>query len=265
MENKKIAVIGVGNMGRAIVAGLIRSEFVSPVDILIFDINENVSAELKDSGVTIVRHNLDAAQNAGIIIIAVKPLLVAKVLHEIKPALVKGKILISIAAGITLSELAGICGDDISVFRVMPNTAIALQQSLTSISGNETGKKDLELVMALFNNLGKSIEIAEELMPAATVLSSCGIAFALRFIRAAVEGGVEIGFDATEAAYIVAQTVKGAAELILRSGNHPEIEIDKVSTPGGVTITGLNEMEYEGFSSSLIKGVKAAYKKIENK
>jgi pyrroline-5-carboxylate reductase len=102
-------------------------------------------------------------------------------------------------------------------------------------------------------------------MSAATVLSSCGIAFALRFIRAAVQGGVEIGFGAAEADLITAQTVKGAAELILMSGNHPESEIDRVTTPGGITIAGLNEMEHNGFSSSLVKGIEAAYKKIENK
>ncbi|MDD4143167.1 MAG: pyrroline-5-carboxylate reductase [Prolixibacteraceae bacterium] len=265
MNNKKIAVIGVGNMGGAIVTGLIKSEFIAKSDIFVFDTRESILAEMKEAGVTIAGHSLDAARNSDVIIIAVKPRFVGKVLHEIKPALIPGKILISIAAGISLSDLAGICGDDIACYRVMPNTAVAMQQSLTCISGNEAGRSDLDYVMELFNNLGRTVEIREDLMPAATVLSSCGIAFALRYIRAAVEGGVEMGFGAEEAGLITAQTVKGAAELILSSGNHPESEIDKVTTPGGITIAGLNEMEHEGFSSSLIKGIMAAYKKVENK
>jgi pyrroline-5-carboxylate reductase len=119
-------------------------------------------------------------------------------------------------------------------------------------------------VVELFDKLGKTVEIPEELMAAATVLSSCGIAYALRYIRAAMQGGIEIGFGAEMAQFITAQTVKGATELVLQSGNHPEREIDKVTTPRGVTITGLNEMEHKGFSSSLIQGVLASYKKIDN-
>lgn len=265
MNNKKIAVIGVGNMGGAIVTGLIKSGFIAASDIFVFDTRKSVLSDFKESGVTVAGQGYDAARNADVIIVAVKPVYIEKVLHEIKPALNPGKILISIAAGISLSDLSGICGENISIFRVMPNTAVAVQQSLTCISGNTAGKADTEYVMQLFNQLGKTIEIDEGLMSAATVLSSCGIAFALRFIRAAAEGGVEIGFGAAEAGLSVAQTVKGAAELILDSGNHPESEIDRVTTPGGITITGLNEMEHEGFSSSLIKGIVAAYRKIENK
>jgi len=252
-------------MGGAIVAGLIKSESVAASDIFVFDTRESVLADFKNRGVTVSGHSLDAARNSDVIIIAVKPLYVEKVLHEIKPALTPERILISIAAGVCLSDLEGICGEDIPIFRVMPNTAVAVQQSLTCISGNEAGLADREYVMQLFNHVGKTVEIPENLMSAATVLSSCGIAFALRFIRAAVQGGVETGFGAGEAGLIAAQTVKGAADLILTSGNHPESEIDKVTTPGGITIAGLNEMEHGGFSSSLIKGIVAAYKKVEDK
>ncbi len=115
----------------------------------------------------------------------------------------------------------------------------------------------------MFDKMGKSVVIPEEMMAAATVLSSCGIAYALRYIRAAMQGGVEIGFSAEMARDITAQTVKGAAELILQGGNHPEIEIDRVTTPGGITIAGINEMEHKGFSSSLIHGIKASYNEID--
>jgi len=265
MSNKKIAVIGVGNMGGAIVGGLIKSSFVSPSKIFVFDTRESILNNFEKTGVNIAGHSLDAARNSDVIILAVKPVYVEKVIHEIRPALNTNKILISIAAGVSLSDLGEMCGKDISIFRVMPNTAVAVQQSLTCITGNEAGKTDAGYVVQLFDQMGKTIEIPENLMSAATVLSSCGIAFALRFIRAAVQGGVEIGFGAAEANLITAQTVKGAAELILMSGNHPESEIDRVTTPGGITIAGLNEMEHNGFSSSLVKGIEAAYKKIENK
>ncbi|MBQ0721735.1 MAG: pyrroline-5-carboxylate reductase, partial [Gammaproteobacteria bacterium] len=173
------------------------------------------------------------------------------------------KIFISIVAGVGIEDLGEMAGADIPIFRIMPNTAIALQESLTCISANSNTEAHREYVVNLFNQLGKTIEIQEELMAAATVLSSCGIAYALRYIRAAMQGGVEIGFGAEMAQFITAQTVKGATELILQSGNHPEREIDKVTTPMGVTITGLNEMEHKGFSSSLIQGLMASYNKMQ--
>ncbi len=263
MEKKKIGIIGVGNMGGAIVIGLLKSGFINAPEIFVSDRKENVLAEMKEMGVHASDDNLLTAQQANIIILAVKPYHIEHVLEEIKPALSPDKILISIVAGVGLDELDSIAGENIPIFRVMPNTAIALQESLTCISSNKNSEAHKDFVIDLFNNLGKTIEIPEELMAAATVLSSCGIAYALRYIRAAMQGGIEIGFGAEMAQYITAQTVKGATELVLQTGHHPEREIDKVTTPRGVTITGLNEMEHKGFSSSLIQGVLASYKKIE--
>jgi pyrroline-5-carboxylate reductase len=120
----------------------------------------------------------------------------------------------------------------------------------------------LQYILDIFNQLGKTVRIDEKLMDAATVLGACGTAFAMRYIRANIQGGIEIGFDAVTASLIAAQTVKGAAELLLKKGAHPEQEIDKVTTPKGCTIAGLNEMEHRGFSSSLIKGLVASYDKI---
>jgi len=264
MENKTTAIIGAGNMGSAIAAGLIKSGFLQPAEIIASDHKESILAEMKKSGIQITKSNTEAAAKAGVIIIAVKPYHIAHVLEEIKPELHAGKILISIVAGVTIADINEIVGKNIPVFRVMPNTAIALQESLTCISGNVESVPYKKYVNDMFSNMGKTIEIGEELMAAATVLASCGIAYALRYIRAAMQGGIEIGFGAEMAQFITAQTVKGAAELVLQGGNHPEREIDKVTTPMGITITGLNEMEHKGFSSSLIQGVMASYKKIEN-
>jgi pyrroline-5-carboxylate reductase len=263
MENKKIAIIGVGNMGSAIAVGLIKSGFMKPADIIATDRKESTLDEMKKLGVTVANENLDAAKVADVVLLAVKPYHIAQVIEEIKPALTSEKILISIVAGVGINELGEMAGKNLPIFRVMPNTAIALQESLTCISSNENTAPHKKYVIEMFDNLGKTIEIGEELMAAATVLSSCGIAYALRYIRAAMQGGIEIGFGAEMAQFITAQTVKGATELILQSGNHPEREIDKVTTPMGITITGLNEMEHKGFSSSLIQGVLASYKKID--
>ena len=263
MKNKNIGIIGVGNMGGAIVVGLLKSEFVRADEIFVSDRKENVLNEMREKGVHAFDDNLLTAQKADVIIVAVKPYHIEQVLQEIKPALNPDKILISIVAGVGIQELGNMAGANIPIFRVMPNTAIALQESLTCISANGNTAVHRGYVVELFDKLGKTIEIPEELMAAATVLSSCGIAYALRYIRAAMQGGIEIGFGAEMAQFITAQTVKGATELVLQTGHHPEREIDKVTTPRGVTITGLNEMEHKGFSSSLIQGVLASYKKIE--
>lgn len=262
MENKKIAIIGVGNMGSAIAVGLIKSGFMQPSEIIVADKKEASLTGMKKLGVAVAEDNFEAAKVAEVVLLAVKPYHIEQVIEEIKPALNPGKILISIVAGVGISEIGEMAGKELPIFRVMPNTAIALQESLTCISANENNGPHKKYVFDMFDKLGKTIEIGEELMAAATVLSSCGIAFALRYIRAAMQGGIEIGFGAEMAQLITAQTVKGATELILQSGNHPEREIDKVTTPMGVTITGLNEMEHKGFSSSLIQGVMASYKKI---
>ena len=263
MNNKKIAIIGIGNMGTAMVKGLVKLAFIPSSDILVYVRKQATLDKMELLGVTTFQSNEEAVRNADIVIIAVKPYHIEGVLNEIKPVLTEDKILLSIVAGVGLNVLGEMVGKEIPIFRVMPNTAIAIQESLTCISVNGNTEACKDYIFELFNVLGKTVEIDEDLMAAATVLSSCGIAYALRYIRAAMQGGIEIGFGAETAQFITAQTVKGAAELILQSGNHPEREIDKVTTPMGITITGLNEMENKGFSASLIQGVLASYKKIK--
>lgn len=263
MKNKKIAVIGIGNMGGSMVKGLVQSNFVSPSDIYVADRKQTALDKMGLLGVSTFQSNEEAVKNADVVIVAVKPYHIEGVLNEIKSVLTEDKILLSIVARVSLKVLEEMVGKEIPIVRVMPNTAIAIQESLTCISLNGNTEACKDYVFELFNSVGKTVEIHEDLMAAATALSSCGIAYALRYIRAAMQGGIEIGFSAEKAQFITAQTVKGAAELILQSGNHPEREIDKVTTPMGVTITGLNEMEHKGFSSSLIQGIMASYKKIK--
>jgi len=263
MKDSRIAIIGGGNLGRAIAEGLISSKFTTPQQITVTRRNTEALRGLAEQGVTVTSDNAAAIQNSNVIIVALKPYNVKEVLEGLKAHFDASKhIVISVVTGIFLKDLAAIVNNGVPIFRAMPNTAIAIQESVTCLCHQGGNGEQVNYVTELFNQLGISIAIDEKLMDAATVLGACGIAYALRFIRAATQGGIEIGFDAKTANLIAAQTVKGAAELLLTLGRHPEEEIDKVTTPKGCTIVGLNEMEHRGFSSSLIKGIGASYDKI---
>ena len=261
--NKKIAIIGGGNLGTAIAEGLIQSGFVLPGHILITKRNLLTLRYLEEKGVLVSNDNAEALRFADMIILAVKPFQVDDVLGTIKPLFDENRhVLVSVVTGISTAHIHGILKKKISTVRAMPNTAIAIQQSMTCISARDITSEQLDYVKDIFSQLGLVAVIEEKLMDAATVLAACGTAYAMRYIRANIQGGIEIGFDAATASLIAAQTVKGAAQLLLQKSTHPEQEIDKVTTPKGCTIAGLNEMEHQGFSSSLIKGIVASYDKI---
>lgn len=259
---KKIAIIGGGNLGTAIAEGLLKSKFSKPGELIITKRNIATLKSLADRKVSVTSDNIAAVKKSDVIILAVKPFQVSDILNRIKKELGTNKMLISVVTGVTMSDIKSITGDKVSIFRAMPNTAIAIQQSMTCICGDKVSTAEINYVHDLFKNLGLVVSIDEKLMEAATILGACGTAYAMRYIRANIQGGIEIGFDAATASIIAAQTVKGATELLLQNGTHPEQEIDKVTTPKGCTIAGLNEMEHQGFSSSLIRGIVASYKKI---
>lgn len=262
MRTKKIAIIGGGNLGSAIAEGLLRSDNYEPGEITVTRRKTNLLQKLSDAGVKVLADNVRAVQDSEIIILAVKPKTVEKILGEIKNDLREDHILVSVVTGVTIAYLQMKTGSNIPIFRAMPNTAISIRESMTCISTNNGEENHVEDVKRIFDELGKTVKISEDLMDASTVLAACGIAFALRFVRAASQGGIEIGFDAATAQMITSQTVKGAATLLIEGGLHPEQEIDKVTTPRGITIAGLNEMEHQGFSSSLIKGILTSFEKI---
>jgi pyrroline-5-carboxylate reductase len=259
---KRIAIIGGGNLGTAIAEGLLKSKFSKAAEIIITKRNISTLKSLKEKGIEITDNNNDAVKKSNVIILAVKPFQVEEVLNGIKKDLTTDKILISVVTGGLISEMEDIVKKNMTYFRAMPNTAIAIQQSMTCICSKDADVATIKYVNDLFSTVGKVVTIDEKLMEAATILAACGTAYAMRYIRANIQGGIEIGFDASTASLIAAQTVKGAAELLLQKGSHPEQEIDKVTTPKGCTIAGLNEMEHQGFSSSLIRGIVASYKKI---
>jgi pyrroline-5-carboxylate reductase len=261
--NKKIAIIGGGNLGIAIAEGLLKSGFVNPSHLIITKRNIQTLQEIEQRGVMVTNNNEEAVRYADLIILSVKPYQIKEVIQQIKPTLNPSRqLIVSVVTGVTLKEMQEWAGENISLVRAMPNTAIAIQESMTCLSSLKTSQDQMDYVHDLFSQLGRVAVVDEKLMDASTVLGACGIAFALRYIRASIQGGIEIGFDAKTAALIAAQTVKGAAELLIQKGAHPEQEIDKVTTPKGCTIAGLNEMEHRGFSSSLIMGIKASYDRI---
>ena len=259
---KKIAIIGGGNLGTAIAEGLLKSNYAKANDIIVTRRNTSLLTNLKSKGINVTENNSEAVSKSELIILAVKPFQIAEVLEGLKSQLTAKHIVVSVVTGFLTKDIEDIITIKIPVFRAMPNTAIAIQESMTCLSYTNATAEQIELVKNMFEQLGKAVVIDEKLMDAATVLGACGTAYAMRYIRANIQGGIEIGFSAAVASLIAAQTVKGAAELLLQNGTHPEQEIDKVTTPKGCTIAGLNEMEHQGFSSSLIKGISTSYNKI---
>ena len=262
MSHTKIAVIGGGNLGQSILKGLLANKEYLPKNITITKRNISELSVFKKSGVNVTPDNGKAVTNSDIIILALKPYTVLTVLDEILPKLdPKKHELVSLASGVSIAQLTEVIQNKVPIYRAMPNTASKVGESITCIATNT--KSINPRIEECFQSIGSTIQIDEELMDAATVLGACGIAYALRFIRSMVQGGIQIGFDSKTASKIANQTVKGAAALLIEEGNHPEFEIDKVTTPKGCTIVGLNEMEHNGFSSALIKGITKSHDAIE--
>ena len=258
-SQQHIAILGSGNIGLSLAKGLVKAGICKPQQISLTRRNAVALSELADLGYHTTDNNPKAVRKADFVVLAVLPHQLNKLLDEIRPAIKPEKqLLISVVSGVT-------CGDIrkqlVQIIRAMPNTAIAIGQSMTCIATDNSTTKNINFVRSLFDTVGVTIQLNEELMTSATALCACGIAFFLRSIRAASQGGTEIGFHAHDALKMAAQTAKGAADLLLQLGSHPEQEIDKVTSPSGCTIAGLNEMEHNGFSSAMIKGIKLSAEK----
>jgi pyrroline-5-carboxylate reductase len=257
-----IAILGSGNIGLSLAKGLVKSGICKPQQITLTRRNLDALASFAEEGYLVTNNNAKAAKKADIVILAVLPQQLNKLLDEIKPGIKSEKqLLVSVISGVSCEDIRQHLELNVQVIRAMPNTAIAIGDSMTCIATDNGSAKNINLVKSLFDTVGVSIQINEELMTAATALCACGIAFFLRSVRAASQGGTEIGFHAHDALKMAAQTAKGAANLLLQLSSHPEQEIDKVTSPKGCTIAGLNEMEHNGFSSAMIKGIKLSAEK----
>ena len=257
----RIAIIGAGNLGLSIAKGIVLNQ----THTTLYLTKRKLSAIDKWKEyhqVYLTTNNQEAVQNSDIIILAVQPNQLETILKEIKDLLTDKHLLISTITGFKINRMETLVGTQTPIIRSMPNTAISVGKSMTCLCSNTAGKDRIAIAEAIFNGLGTSIVIEEKLMQAATVLCASGIAFWMRLIRATTQGGIQLGFDAEIAMKMSMQTALGAASLLIETNSHPEQEIDRVTTPRGCTITGLNEMEHQGLSSSLIKGLNASFEKI---
>ncbi len=263
-DRRRIAILGAGNIGQALATGWVSAGIRDPDEIVLTRRDADRLEALADEGFRVTPDNRSAVDGARVVVLAVQPQQLGDLLEEIAPALDPDRhLLISVVSDVTIGDVRGRIGAPVQVVRAMPNTAIAIGESMTCLSAAEGADAALEEARELFDAVGETLEIREELMVSATALGACGIAFFLRAVRAASQGGIEIGFHPDEALRLAAQTARGAASLLREEGSHPESELDKVTTPRGCTIAGLNEMEHQGFSSALIKGIVVSAEKAD--
>ncbi len=257
-----IAILGGGNVGQALARGLLATRRFRAADITLTRRHVDKLAGLAGTGLQVSADNCAAVERARHVVIAVQPRQLDALLSGIREVLdPKRHTLISVVSGVTIGQIRAQAGADLPIVRAMPNTAIAIGQSMTCLAAPSEHRGALEQARTLFDSVGTTLEIDESMMESATALSASGLAFVLRSIRAASQGGIETGFHTEEALLMAAQTAKGAAGLLMREGSHPESEIDRVTTPRGCTIAGLNEMEHRGFSSAMIKGILTSARK----
>ena len=246
-------------MGGSIARGLAKGSLIADSDIIVSNPSAGKLERLKKEfpSISTTNNNAEAATGADIVILAVKPWFMESVMRELK--LKSKQILISVAAGIPFEELAHYVADkEMTMFRLIPNTAISEMESMTLIASRNASKEQEQLLLDIFNQMGLAMLIPEDKIAATTAMTSCGIAYVLKYIQAAMQAGIELGVYPKDGMRMIAQSVKGAAELILNNDTHPAIEIDKVCTPGGITIKGINELEHQGFSSAIINAIKAS-------
>lgn len=254
----KVAIIGAGNMGGAIARGLAQGHYVRVQDITVTNPSMPKLEKLKVEfpAIQVSTDNHEAA-DADVVIVAVKPWKVEEVLKPLR--LRQPQVLVSVAAGMTFEDLAHFVDTEMPMFRIIPNTAISLRASMTLIACRNASEQQTLTMLDLFNEMGLAMLIEEKQLAAATSLTSCGIAYVLKYVQAAMQAGVEAGIRPKDAMKMVAQTVEGAARLLLENEDtHPALEIEKVTTPGGITIKGVNSLEHDGFTSAVIKAIKAS-------
>lgn len=260
----KIAIIGAGEMGGAFATGLLKGDLFKADDITVANPHEGKLERFAHLGASVTTDNKAAIAGADYVTIAVKPNVVRTVIDEIKDTLdYDSQSIINMAASITIGQLRDWLKADGKVpdiFQALPNIGIAERASMTFLSPSSQAKPHLGKVEDIFNDVGRTLVVSENLLGAGTALSGCGIAYVMRFVRAASEAGVELGFRADDAKNVVLQTMQGAISLLQANGSNPEAEIDKVTTPGGMTIKGLNAMEQAGFTNAVIQGFKGSLK-----
>jgi pyrroline-5-carboxylate reductase len=258
---RKLCFLGCGNMGEALVSGLVLSGSARPEDIICTDIRDERLEELRARyGVRTTSQNAEAVSKAEIIIYAVKPQLMAEVLKETADQLDLSKLVVSIAAGVPLRAIESLLHKELRLIRVMPNIAASVKESATALSaGKHARKEDIDLALAIFNSVGRTVFLRENyLMDAITGLSGSGPAYIFIIVDALADAGVKMGLARKDAQYLAAQTVLGAAKMLMETREHPGQLKDRVTSPGGTAIAGIHTLEKGGLRTTLINAVEAA-------
>ncbi len=258
----RIAIIGGGKMGEAIVAGLLASGFAEPSDIIVAEPSAERAGVFSAHGVTTVVDGRDAVADAGVIVLAVKPQVIDVVLAQVAPGVLSTAIVVSIAAGITTARLESLLPAGVPVVRVMPNAPAMVGQGMSVVSGgSEATAEQVESVREMFEALGRSIVLDERYQDAATAISGSGPAYVALFVDALARAGVRQGLSRDVSQALALQTLRGTVELIERTGAHPEAVIDAVSSPGGATIAAIEAFEASGLRSGVFDAVAAAVRR----
>lgn len=264
-NRKKIAVIGAGHIGTALIGGILKARLTSPKRIIAARRSANALKELQTKwGIDTTTDNVKAVKNADIVLLAVKPQIACSVLEGIAPSISNDQLIISVMAGVTTETIRGSLGKRISVVRAMPNTPVLVDAGATPLAkGEGTSDKDLALAEKMFSAVGTVEIVPERLMDAVTGLSGSGPVYIFMVIEALTDGGVKMGIPRKIAARLAAQTVYGSAKLVLETGKHPAILKDDVTTPGGTAIEGIHELESRGLRADLMHAVIAAARRSE--
>ena len=264
LQDKKIGFIGSGNMGEALVSGLVSSKATRPENIICSDISSETRKEIQEKyGVLTTSSNIEVCEKSEIIIYATKPQILGAVLKETAPALDKSKLVISIAAGVPLAAIAAGLKKELRLIRSMPNICAFVKESATAVcAGQFVQEGDVELARAVFDSVGKTVFIQENiLMDAFTGLSGSGPAYIFTVVDAMADAGVKMGLSRKDSLFLSTQTVLGAARLLLESQEHPGQLKDRVASPGGTAIAGIHTLEQGGLRTTLINAVESATKR----
>lgn len=261
LSDQNIAIVGIGNMGRALLGGLLRGGDVTPQQIRITRRDQSALASLEREfqGIRATTDNVKAVQGADIVVLAVKPQVVERVLETIREHLAPNTLVISILAGVTTESLRATIGQDVPVVRAMPNTPALVDEGATAIAGGRYAQDmHVDRAKAIFEAVGSVEVVPEAMMDAVTGLSGSGPAYVYMIIEAMTDGGVKMGLSRPQALKLAAQTVYGSAKLVLESGRHPAILRDEVTTPGGTAIAAVADLEHHGLRTMLINAVATA-------
>jgi pyrroline-5-carboxylate reductase len=260
LKNKQVGILGTGNMGEALIHGLLYGHLCRPDQIFCSDVRpERLKVIREKYAVKTTSHNAEVVKQSDIIILSVKPQIMKHVVDEIAKHLDLSKLIISIAAGVSLDAIESCARKDLKLIRVMPNICVSVREGASAIAGGRHAvKEDLMIAKTIFDSVGKSLFIEENLLDAVTGLSGSGPAYIFLIIDALADAGVKVGLSRDDALILAPQTVLGAAKMLIETGEHPGKLKDMVTSPGGTAIAGLHTLEEGGVRTTLINAVEVA-------